>query len=224
MNDILSRFTLRTPGDVLRAIAPLCADPTRRDSVPVMELSTVGGFTFIGTLLALDEPKDALMLYAPETPGRSAPDVIYLRLTDIVAVVVRNADAIAPILSDGAVARAPGEKAPTRLELRRSTERSNKDSPVEVDADWETLPTGDDATLNARDLLDAVRRAIDRSSRDPTGREAWAGIRRVTLVHAGGAHVGAAHSKTQIHLTADLGRALPRELDSTVEETLNSIL
>ena len=232
MPQYLSKFPARPPLDILQRIAE------RRRSLPDAEKDTLPRLTLLlnaagpvtGWLLDVSPKDDAVLLHAPANLNRQADDVAYLPLSRIAAVIVHDSAMAAPLLSFGAVPRAPGGPAPSRLGLKRSYAalegELHKDPEIAltVQVDWDSVPDGDDALHNLGDLLKAIPAAVRSVARDEEGRTALATLRTLELRHGDKPSPVLSRDARTITVALDLGRALPPSPENFLSEKLGSVL
>lgn len=169
-------------------------------------------------------------MHAPENLNAACADVVYLTLSRVSAVTVHEADGIAPLLSFGEVARAPGEAAPSRLELRRSLQQASEGLRADlglqlaVTADWDGIPEGEGVQLNLQDLSRTLQSVIREMARDDLGRAAWSEVSTLVIRHHPSARLAAAKKERAVVVTLDLSKALPPSLDRDLSDSPNAIL
>lgn len=221
--EVFEKFVARDPQTLLRLLL---------DVNPLVTLHTCHGHAFTGQLLALEgEGAGAsVLLQCAEGNGATSDDVLYLPLAHVAAVRVHDGHRWAVALSDGAVARMPGEAAPTRLELKREVARLAEEFQresglgVAFEVDWAAAPEGDDVSLNLRDLVRALIGSVGANTDDTVGRAAVAGLQAVAVVHKPEAALSLEVSGKRLLVEADLRKALPHPLDKAVREKFESAL
>ena len=229
---ILSKFPARDPREILRRLVDHRRRlPVERQSAsPLLSVCTTDGHCFRGWVLDCNEQNDALLLHAAKNLNAASADVVYLTLSRISAVTVHDSDRIAPILSFGEVARAPGETAPSRLELRRSLQQASEGLRADlglqlaVTADWDGIPEGEGVQLNLQDLSRVLQHVIREMARDDLGRAAWSALSTLVIRHQSSARLAAAKKERTVVIALDLSRALLPSLERDLSDSLNSIL
>lgn len=216
--DIVARFVVRPPLEILIRLARHFR--THPGVRPWIDVGTAEGVVHSGRLVDVDEREGAALLHASENHGG---DVVYLRLDRVTSLKVRGAEELGALLSEGRVARAPGEEAPTRLLVRR-TLAGLRAAGLAVDAVWEAVPEAAEALLNLRDLAEAVTRAAAAVARDKEGRKALEEYRAICIRHEAGTRLRARPKGRTLLMEADLTRALPEKLAEEAESAMNAAL
>lgn len=119
----LAHFPARSPETILNRLFEMRKRARRGEAVrvPCMTLSLTNGERVQGWVLdiATEKNETFVAMQAAECDEPPRPDVFYVSLRRIDAVTVHDAASYAPDLSFGAVQRAPGAPAPTKMALRR---------------------------------------------------------------------------------------------------------
>lgn len=214
----LSRLRAANPREILKTLVG-------REPRILLSLFTLGGHRFSGWPIDVrqDGAGEYVLMQATEDLHSNSPDVVCLPLDGVLAVRIHDALQAAPILSFGDVARAPGEPAPTRLELKRRVRAISEALRVEVDVDWAAVPDEDDAYLNLRDLGATLEKVVPELRRDEAGRSAWSSVARIQIRHQTSAFFSASKRENDVAVVLDLTRKLPDPLDRRLSDQLNSI-
>jgi len=232
LKNVLSKYAAETPREVLRKMAEVHRQQAQDGKIPGPEVTvyTSEGHSFSGLILDFNGQSDSLLLYAPVNPKAASNDVVYLAISRVAAVRVRHSEVVAPVLSDGKVARPPGQQAPSRLEVRRlMREIAGKIKEasrvgLSIDADWDHVPDDGSAMLNLQDLVQALPPIVASTARDSEGRAAWARVSALHFEHRASALLSARKDGKTVVVDADLGRALPGPLEKTLTDQLNAVL
>jgi hypothetical protein len=140
---IVAKFPAHEPGMIVRRLVEYRRGlpEERKWDVPAIDIFTTDGHVYAGWAIDFHEREEALLLHSSDNMRGVSESVLYLHVGRISAVQVHEVHRVAPLLSWGAVPRAAGEKAPTRLELQRSLrelrEKLKTDAGVPLEVDWE---------------------------------------------------------------------------------------
>jgi hypothetical protein len=222
------RFVVKEPREILRRLAEYVGELKTEDisSYPWVRIY-IQGHAVSGRVLKLDNAsgRQCVLLLCDEEDS-----VAYIDIDSVVALQVRADPSLAPVLSYGAVARSPSEKAPSRLELKRELSQlpekfqSECGLKLKFDFDWQTIPESDEINLNLRDVARALIESVKTSSSDGLGRSTWTKLAGIALHHRPQASLKAQLTQNTLEVNLDLSRALPSPLEKRLTEALNAVL
>ncbi len=224
----LVKYPAREPRELLRRFADEAQKHwgDDRHPLPLVTVYLREGPAFTGRVVRVDRDvrDEVILLHAPDNLTNPQGHVAYLPSAHVVAVRVHDADAHAPLLSEGAVARRLSEEAPSRLQVKREFQQLSERLPAPIDADWDALPKSDEAHLNLRDFALALEKAVLAVTDDDLARDAWKSVRKLTVAHDARADLSAKRHDRTIAIALDLSRPLPADLASRLSQKLTTVL
>ena len=220
MDSILNAIKAQDPVEIVRLLEGRQVRLT---------LTFSSGQTVTGVPIRSESQRGAYILLMRSS--LNADDIFFVRLDDLTAVQVHGYQNVAPLLTDGAVARSPNEVSPTRLELKRSvqdlSEKIHKEtgSSLNLDVEWEKLPASEhDVHLNLRDLTASVRTQLAKVAADELGKRALSEIRVFRISHHDSENPEIKRDGSIIDFRINLARALPARLDNELNDKINGVL
>ena len=237
MNPLLQELRALPVAECIKGLAAHFATQCSLEDpkLPRVEVATTFGIRLEGVVLRVDStgpghsgPHVVLSHGSPNQ--RSAVRVTTLPLAAIVAVTIDNAEWVAPLLTQGSIARTDTEGSPTRLQLRRYLKgelgeaigKSGFDVPVEVDFD--AIPDGPVALLNLRDVCSSIPEVLASISKDSMGMEALKGLSEFKVIHDSGGYLRASQDGGVATISVDLQALLPAAIASVLEDELSRVL
>jgi hypothetical protein len=227
-DDYLSRIPARSPQEILAVLAEA------REQCPdalLIELGTSDGLVLSGQVIRIDESRDGPNVLLRHSDHRGLLEsVSYLPLGRVTSVRVLDSRAAATWISFGEIATRPGEKGPTRLELRRELatagERLQQECGVGLQfaIDWESLPESDAAHLNVRKLSELLLGAVRKQASDPAGKQACGKLGTARFSHAPGQGLKLRREGPELFVCIDFERAITASLARELESSLNHAL
>jgi hypothetical protein len=205
-----SRYAALGPSTLLSQLA----GAERDGELPVVTVYLTAGHCLTGGVVRVDTDRtgDVVVLAIERTSARApAEEVAYFLVRDVVAVTVHAGSLPAPA----------GDPPTSRLALRREFPRSAE---FPVDLDLATVPDTPDALGNLRRLLGSLRSVIADVRRDELGRQALDAVSSIAVHHTPGRPAAAEPAGDRLVISADFAAALPRPLDTWVENQLNAHL
>jgi hypothetical protein len=190
----------------------------------VVTVQLSGGHSVTGGLVAVDNDRDqevAVLTTAYEL--RNPVDhLVYFLVRDVVAVAVHTPGRVRDVLSAGALPSPDSGEPVSRLQLRREFAPTDR-FPLEIR--WDTVPDTPGGLASLRRILVALRGAADSAQKDELGRRAFAQVSALRVEHAPGQALSVGQDGPGvIAVRTDLTAALPRGLDSDVEQRLHGVL
>jgi hypothetical protein len=196
------------PAALLRSLAGAA------DRYPEVLIHLSGGQTLGGALIRTEQ--DVVVL-----ANMGTGQLGYALLANVVAVEVHNPERFRDVLTNGRLARPVTGEPVTKLALRREFTPSAE---FPVDLDWEALPDSAPALANLDRLLRGLREVAGEVCADELGRQAWARVRMIMVLHRLGERPSVQLVGDMLTLRADLNAALPHDLTGELRRQLNALL
>jgi hypothetical protein len=200
------------PATVLRRLADGAGE------APEVGLHLAGGQVLAGRPVRVDTDRGQEVVVL--AGGRGGP-LTYALLASVVAVEVREPERVQDVLTGGRLPPPVTGELVTRLALRRDFVPGDE-FPLQVD--WASLPDSAPGLANADRLLRGLRDVARGVGADELGRQAWAAIRALRVVHRDGAALSVRRAPDGLLVEADLAAALPRDLAGELGRQINAVL
>ncbi len=217
----------KSPQEIVRQLADYSMQCEPEAALPGVTVYLGNGSSFSGQIVAL-KTDDRTRQETVFLQDLAADSVSFLALDNIVAVMLHNASSCAYILTGARPPVQQGE-AITRLELKRVFETlsaglKQKGVALRLEADWTSMPAGDDVNVLLRSCMNTVVAAVEAIAVDEPGRAAWTAWGGISLAHA---EVDAAEltaDQRKITLKLNMNKALASGFQDLLVKHFNNIL
>lgn len=209
---LLAAAVAVTPASVLRSLAAAATAP----DLATVSIHLASGQVLDGQLVTVgtDLGHEVVVMAL-------GPQLGYVQMADVRAVVVSAPEHFRDILSGGALPLPVTGPPMTRLGLRRDFPPSPE---FPLDVGWDAVPDSAEALANLARLLHGLHTAAAEVRADELGGQAWAAIRVVRVEHQAGTALTVQATPDALSVQVDLTAALPRQLTDELRRQLNSAL
>ena len=217
----------KSPQEIVRQLADYSMHCEPEDALPGVTLCLGNGSSFSGQIVAL-KTDDRTRQETVFLQNLAEDNISFLPLDNIIAVMLHNASGCAYILTGARPPVQPGA-AITRLELKRVFETlsaglKQKGVTLRLEADWTSVPAGDDVNAFLRSCMTAVGAAVEAIAVDEPGRAAWTAWDAISLVHAEVDAPELTADQRRITLKLNMNKALPSGFQDLIGTHFNKIL